>query len=288
MVLLPAVLALTAPFGQVQAAPITPPPPATGPKSDVIVTARKPPERKVVEHLTRAITVIDPDDRIARFPDAVCPLVDGMPAAFAARMVARLREDAAAAAIPVAKPGCQPNIIVMFVPNGHDTVREIQRTRPYMFGDLEKGEIDRMIADTGPAHGWIATELRSRDNDRLRTGTMREDVQEIEVREASIIETATRQVITASILLIDQDAAVGKTLNQLADYAAMRTLAKVRVKGASGDTILTLFDAPAGEAPHELTGFDAGYLKALYHGPTMLRGSTKVGEMAREISAGGR
>lgn len=114
---------------------------------------------------------------------------------------------------------------------------------------------------------------------------MLEDVPEIEVREASLLDTA-RAVITASILLIDQDAAVGKTLNQLADYAARRTLAKVRTKGATGDTILTLFDAPSGQAPRALTAFDSGYLKAPYHGPPTLRASTEVGEIAREISAG--
>ena len=175
----------------------------------------------------------------------------------------------------------------MFVPNGRDMVREMRKRRPYMFGGLEKAELDRLAADTGPAHGWTATELRSRDDDRLREGTMLQDVPEIEVREASIIELATRSAITASVLLIDQDAAVGKTVNQLADYSAMRTLAKVRAKGATGDTILTLFDArpaDAPPAPRGLTGFDAGYLKALYHGPATSRASSKVGQIARDIN----
>ncbi|MGI4731411.1 MAG: hypothetical protein ACRYFW_06660 [Janthinobacterium lividum] len=203
--------------------------------STVVVTGRRLPQKKVVEHLTHAITpTLDASETLARFPDAVCPAAEGMPANYDARLAARIRADAAAAGIRVDAPGCRPNVIVMLVPDGQAVVRELRRTRSYMFGDMEKTRVDAMIADPGPVHGWTVTRLRSRDADTLRNGTMLQDVPEIEVRSASIIESATRRDIDASVLLIDIDAAIGKTVNQLADYAAMRTLARTRPADGTG------------------------------------------------------
>ena len=83
-------------------------------------------------------------------------------------------------------------------------------------------------------------------------------------------------------------------MNQLADYAAMRTLARTRPADGTGheagegsDTILTLFAPgdPAGR-PRGLTTFDAGYLEALYHGPATEPAMAKTRQIARAINSG--
>lgn len=275
-----------------QVAPSTPasaPPAPAAPaatSATIVVTGRRLPAKKEVEHLTHAITpTVDASQPLARFPDAVCPASEGMPLDYDARLAARMRDDATAAGIPVDKPGCRPNVIVMVVPSGQAVVRELRRTRGYMFGQMEPHEISAMVNDAGPVHGWTVTQIRSRDGDTERAGTMMQDVPELQVREASIIESATRQDINASVLLIDVDAVIGKTVNQIADYAAMRTLGHTR-PAAGGDTIMTLF-APGDSAdrPRELTGFDTAYLKALYHGPSTTRAMLKMNQIARAINA---
>ena len=84
------------------------------------------------------------------------------------------------------------------------------------------------------------------------------------------------------MVLIDRSAALGKTIGQVADYAAMRTLAQTRVP-ADGDTILTLFD-PTEAAPRELTPFDRGFLLSLYKGSALARPLVKTATMAGLIS----
>ncbi len=282
----PSALANTAPTQTPPAAP-----PASS--STVVVTGRRLPPAKVVEHLTRAVTQsVDVSEALARFPDAVCPSSEGMPLDYDARIVARIRADATVAGIAVDKPGCRPNVIVLVVPSGQAVVRELRRTQSYIFGDLEPHRIAAIAADAGPVHAWTVTRRRSRDADTERVGTMMQDVPEIQVRDASIILAATRLDMTASVLLVDVGAVIGKTVNQIADYAAMRTLAPTRPAGTGhhsanpDDTILGLFAPgdPAGR-PRGLTGFDTGYLKALYHGPATERGMAKMGQMARTIAA---
>ncbi len=71
--------------------------------------------------------------------------------------------------------------------------------------------------------------------------------------------------IVSSLVVFDQEAVMGLTLVQLADYATMRGAA--RMHPANGDepmaTILALF-AHSGRNIAELTSFDIGYLRSLY------------------------
>jgi hypothetical protein len=72
--------------------------------------------------------------------------------------------------------------------------------------------------------------------------------------------------LVSSFVLIAARAVAGLTLTQIADYAAMRALAKTRAPAStSGPTILRLFDENNASAkPAELTSWDLGYLRSLY------------------------
>ena len=77
----------------------------------------------------------------------------------------------------------------------------------------------------------------------------------------SLISRGIRRDITTSFVLFDREGVRGKTLHQLADYAAMRVFAQTR--DASGeqapDSILSLFDEDA-LPPDGLTAFDRAFL----------------------------
>ena len=253
----------------------------------VVVTGRRPDEAKAIRRMTARVAALgDFRKPLARFTAPICPGVDGLPRAMNERFAARMRSDAAAAGITVDKAGCSPNVTVLFVPNGQEVVRALRKGRYDMFGSMEPADIRRLAADDGPVHLWSFTEERSRDDVRARQGTTvpGSTARELQVRSASIIEAPTRVVVDGMIVLIDQQASVGKTLDQLADYTVMRTLAQARPIGAAATepTILRLFDAGI-TPPRALTPFDAAYLKTYYHGqPTMLPIS-RVGMMARAI-----
>ena len=86
-----------------------------------------------------------------------------------------------------------------------------------------------------------------------------------------------REDIDQVVVLFDRGKISGKTLIQLADYAAMRGFARTRPTGADAplDTILALFD-PSAEPPQGLTDFDFAYLRNLYEGIPNLRARSKI------------
>ncbi|WP_425229700.1 hypothetical protein [Sphingomonas sp.] len=254
---------------------------------DVTVTARRPDHDRAVQHMTATIAPLgDASQPLPRFAAPICPEAAGLPPAIAVRFAGRMRQGARAAGLRVDEVGCAPNITVVFVPNGQSVVRALKRSNPAMFGGLEPYQVRRLAADSGPVHAWSFTEVMSRDDDRPRVGTSTGlQAPELQVRSASILSSPIRIVVDGAVLLIDQGAAEGKTITQLADYATMRLLASARPVGdaASEPTILRLFDR-AGTPAAGLTPFDTTYLRALYRGEPTDFATTRISTMARQIN----
>ena len=253
----------------------------------VVVTGRRTSRAKALRHMTSLVTpVVDAGQPLARFQAPVCPEVGGFTAELNRAFADRIRADARLAGLEASGTGCSPNLTVLIVPDGQAVVRELHRTRSAVFGQLDPVTIRRLAAQPGPAHLWTVTEVRSRDGDRIRGGGGgSDDIGVLNVRNASILQAVTRTDVNGTVLLLDQPATVGKTINQLADYAAMRTIAQTRPVGgaASEPTILTLFDNGA-VPPRALTTFDTAYLQARYHGSAEYRPITQVGIMNRAIN----
>lgn len=93
-----------------------------------------------------------------------------------------------------------------------------------------------------------------------------------------------RKDIKASVVMIDIAAANGMSPEQIADYAAMRGLARTRPPTQSGtvSTILSLFDK-GGIAPLNMTRFDHAYLRSVYGSVAYIAGITKIAQVAHEV-----
>ena len=271
-----------------QATPATAPQtqPADQTSATVVVTGRRPDQDKALRHMTSAITpVADAGQPLARFQTPICPQVDGLTPALNKAFADRIRADAKIAGLEADGATCSPNLTVLIVPDGQAVVRELHRTRSAVFGALNPITISHLAAPPGPAHLWTSTEVRSRAGARIKGGSGGDDVGVLNVRNASILQAVTRTDVNGTVLLLDQPATVGKTINQLADYAAMRTIAQTRPIGtaAAEPTILKLLDADEADPARGLTAFDTAYLKALYHGSAEYRPLTQVGIMNRSI-----
>jgi hypothetical protein len=108
------------------------------------------------------------------------------------------------------------------------------------------------------------------------------------VRSESLFKRPTRADIEGSFIVIDRSAAVGTTLAQLADYAAMRGLARTTApKGSAVRTILNLFETGAPREP-ELTRSDILYLQALYRTPGTENLTQARGRLTRAVEELGR
>lgn len=242
---------------------------------DVLVRGQReiPPQvaRRYVQQITSTV-----DGQVTRFHEPVCPVVIGFPDEYGQAIATRIREAAAQAGAPVGANNCADNLVILFAKDADAFVKDLRVKRPRLFNGVDDADLKRAFR-SGPVHAWNITEIRNEDGQRGSRGMMT-------VRTASILRRSTQQAIAGAIIVIDQDAAVGKSLAQLGDYVAMRALAGALPPsgGAATDTILTLFSGADTVAP-ALTSVDKSYLKGLYATDPLADGMVAKGRISRRI-----
>ncbi|WCT73203.1 hypothetical protein PQ455_16515 [Sphingomonas naphthae] len=251
------------------------------PGDDIVVKGRKAVESKEArQFITKAMPPIE--GQYARFRNPICPQVIGMPQDYADRMTARMRAIATDARIPVDKAKCRANVVVFLVENSKTFVNTLHNTTPDLFTTLDADNLRHLLNDEAPVRTWSTTHIANEDGMGVQGGTLF-------VQSASIILLPTTQLIDGAIVVIDQAAAVGKTLTQLSDYAAMRAFARTRpMNAAESDSILALFDPAATALPRRLTAMDASFLRGLYHGKANRKWSDQKRIIAKSMAKDGK
>jgi hypothetical protein len=280
--------------GMIATAVLGPAAAQTSPTPDIVVTGNKEADRRAAEVYVSSIAVRS-ESQLARFHQPVCPLVIGMPKPYSTMVEKRIAADAAAAGIDVAKNvRCDANLIIVIADDGAALVKDIRVHYPGWLAGLSPRDIDTLTVP-GPARAWSVTSLRNEDGQGLGnqsdtpTGDGLAGKPVLRVMTASILREPTRQDMEASFVVIDKAATMGRTLRQIADYAAMRGLARTRPPAAGGKglaTILTIFDSSVPSHPSELTNADAAYLRALYRGNGTAAAVTEKNGIARRIAKG--
>jgi hypothetical protein len=255
----------------------------TNPGSTIVVTGKLPlTEEKALEAVRRMSRPVD--GQLARFKDPVCPLVIGFQSQYEAFVAKRIRAVAEAAGAGAAEEGCVTNLNVVVVDDGREFVAELNRQHPEVFSGLSKKEFAALVNDEAAARSWTATaQVNSlgatvgRPSATSGSGPVKYgyagssihfgDVDVMRIYESSNIFPSVQQAIGSAWVVLETRATLGKTLTQLADYAALRGLAMVQPAELDGseDTILALFEPGSDAAPAALTEFDRAYLKSLYH-----------------------
>jgi hypothetical protein len=271
------------------------------PQGDDIVVSAKPdpkPDQSEVTAQVRSITVSDNlfDKPLALFARPICPGVLGMPVDAAELVVGRIRDNIERVGLSLAKEGdCKPNLIVGFVGSGKTDIANMMSKTGSMLSMLTVQERRELKNETGPVHAWAVTAVRSLEGmDLIGGDTNLTQPPTLNANAShSLISLSARRDIDLSVVLMDIGAVDGMTVNQLADYATMRGVARTRpVKGTTSyGTILNLFD-PDSIHPRELTTFDVAYLKSVYAGIPNIPGSQKIGsvksQMNRELALAGK
>jgi hypothetical protein len=261
--------------------------------ADIVVTAPRQHDAATIRSFVRDASPVVAG-QVARFNDPICPVVFGLPTDYGARIIRRIRAVATSAGRTAAPEGCAPNVTLLFANNSRSAVQELQRLRPRLFYGLENEEIRRLLdANPTPVRAWTLNETRDEDGsdhhassaEQQRSGGDNSD-NVLRVRSSSIINLASQQVITQSIVVVEEQATIGKTLDQLADYTAMRAIAGARPGGAAmrGNSILSLFEAGP-EAPRSLTALDLAYLRALGQIRGNQRSTSQVARLGQLIDA---
>ena len=261
---------------------------------EVIVEGKRN-HRDAAHRFVNEITV-ETEDQVAQFGEPVCPLTLGLSPTYNGVITERVLKDAKDTGVRVAKGRCEPNVIIMISDDGHQLLDRLHTDRGPMFEDIPLHDLHALLDEPGPVHAWQGVELL--DNSGFPVGIRDPNgvhgpspVAEAPVAKGfmpSRLQQAFRRRIDTAFVVIDAKAIDGLTLMQVADYAAMRTLAITRnPKGASmaQDSILTLFDGASGSSkPASLSRSDAAYLHALYATSSATLASTQKSNMAQSIN----
>lgn len=256
-------------------------------ENEIVVTGPREPEEAAAEFVG-AISV-DHDNQIARFENGVCPAAFGLPDAEKTAVEARVREVAGEAGVEVERLACRPNLVIIVAAEPAEFIRTLHRKRPWLFRDLERRDIARLTAALTPGQAWHLLERRESDGRRAEhfVDTRGEfmDAHLTPSHQFSRLKKSMRPALTLAFVVVDLSAVRKLTTAQLADYAAMRTLAMTRASTETtlARSILGLFDdARAGRTPAaSLTAWDSAYLKALYATKSVKTAAQQRATMAR-------
>ncbi len=251
----------------------------------IVVTGYSELEQQI-KSFVGALTPASPRGQIARFETAVCPGVFGIPEAQRAAVRERLRAVAKGVGLDVGKPDCTPKLLVMVAADKTAVVKALGKVHNYMFGDRTPAQVRKILAEPGPATAWqIQTMVNGDGRIVANEGDMPVNRT---TRNPSRITAAARPAFLAAAVVIDGAALDGLTTTQLADYAAMRALARIdpaRIDAAAPSTILRILDAASdSEVPVTLTQWDFAFLKGLYSSPDNLYAPSQRSEIERTMN----
>lgn len=264
------------------------PKPVEGP--EVVVTARRETEAEVREFVGALTQASGSLGQLSRFETRqACPATVGVSPGQSKTVVARMRRVAASAGVPVAKPGCVPNILVIVTADKKAFINALSRKHPYYLGGLSDREVRRLINDPAPAAAWqLAGPQVSGDGNEIQS--LDDDPYPVNdtTRAATRVSPSARPQFVAAVVVVEARALDGLTPTQLADYATMRAFARTdpaKLANSTAPTILKILDAPMGsEIPITLTPWDLGFLKALYAAPGDAYAPTQRSAMRKALS----
>lgn len=279
------------------------------PSSQDIVVTQERLNRDAVVDFVDDVT-LDANGQIAMFRAPICPFVDGFVESQNRKIEQRIRDVAKTAGVGVAEGRCSPNLVLMVASNGAATLRKLHKERPILFQGILPAEVRGVLRQKGPVWTW-QTILESPSDGRsdpsssdFRTGSggvqgaggassrFEENASALRTTTQSRVLKTTRPDLFASFILIDFAAIQGLGPIQIADYAAMRTLARTQARPTLRQrTILRLFDIPREWRAEldQLTPWDVAYLQALYKSTNRvsasMQKSTITTEMRRRLAA---
>lgn len=214
---------------------------------------------------------------LARWHQRVCVGVVNLPAAHAQYMVDRVSEVAEGVGLQAGEQGCSPRVIIVATDNSTALATRLVGGigADFTLSSLQTDAGTRALRDfqtSDRAVRWWHTSLpvdSETGQAAIRLpGEAGPDGQPsapvVNVFAASRVNSQVRDDLIRVVIIIDVNRLEGTSFEQLADYVALVSLAQIDADAQTQDydTIMNLFNDSG--APAGLTGWDEGYLQALY------------------------
>ncbi|MES2755303.1 MAG: hypothetical protein V4659_11625 [Pseudomonadota bacterium] len=260
-------------------------------QAEVVVTARN----KEVRTVLRTVLRTSGYNQLGRFEGPVCPGVSGAPRGFGLTLLKLIRANAERAGIDLEKPGCKPTALVLFIGDPNALVTRLHAKMPGYFGEITPQDLATLSTGDAAIRSWHVVKTVGRDGEELAEmesfngQVVGKGVKVVRNAAATRTYENTRQDMTLGFAVLDNDAIVGKTLQQLADIATMHLFLDIGASAgadAGPGSILSLFEARAADVPVPtgLGGFDWGALSGTYRArQNNYRATVQRGRIAKAI-----
>ncbi|MGH8198814.1 MAG: SEL1-like repeat protein [Steroidobacteraceae bacterium] len=221
-------------------------------------------------------------ESLIRWDTPICPLVQGLPAAFNEYLESRITQVALAARAPVAGRHCKENLYVFVSSHPEQLLNKLWKKNPGMYGAPNGlGGPEGFIHSRRPVRVWYNTEsnCQSASGDSagivsmgMNSGMAQPAGRPLDMSAGMCSNVDTRlnyaaiNALSSAFIVVDMSQMREITTGQLADYVAMVGLAQVRTNTDLGkaSTILGLFDDPT-HPPQGLSPWDHALLYSLYN-----------------------
>jgi hypothetical protein len=247
------------------------PAPATAPTAVAPVIVEAPSTPKIIERqsqhfVDKNAVVANPElEQIVRWRDPVCVQVAGLIPNQNIAIEARVANVAEAVGLRVRKPGCRPNIQIVFSENPQDVMDDLAKRHEEILGYYHRHEGARLKKVTHPIQAWHITATLGRSEVIDDPDNMPPEGCGISHNFTSCLQGVFKNVF----VVVDNKFLGDKSLGLVTDYLALIALAAPRSLDGCNElpSVVDLF-APAAcagrQPPDGLTPADASYLTALY------------------------
>lgn len=263
---------------------------------EIVVTADR--LRDAVRDFVGSVTVeAGQTDQVARWDGTVCPGVIGMARTQAQAVVDRLSLHALDLGLQVGEPGCSPNVLVIFTRDSDRVARELVDDHRRAFGyyggtgnTRGRAALEDFATTPRPVRWWHIAQTADENGfvipDNGIAGSTPPSVQA--PGGGSRIRTATQQVFSRVIVIVDADRVTGARVGTIADYVSMAALAQLDPDADTSQwpTILNAFRTGIPEDEIVLTEWDIAYLQGLYSAEMDRSGSSQRRAIQRAVIDG--
>lgn len=232
--------------------------------------------RQRVDQFVGAVAVRPFGENLIRWNGPVCPLVAGLTRDLGEFVLRRISQAAADARAPLAGTVCHPNLYVVATKHPGQLLKT-WRTRDKLMYDPGPGVqlVNDFVQSRQPIRVWYNTDLGCAGNPQITAGAasytgfgppgVAPPICANDIPDATLLGHPIIRSITSAIVVVDLRQTGNVTVQQMADYVALISLADVR---QSADpvpvaSILRLFGHAT--PPQGLSAWDQALLYSLYN-----------------------
>jgi hypothetical protein len=262
-------------------------------EQDILVTGQLPSREAVTKEARQYVKQVSArpvSGQFARWRSPICPKTTGISLANAELVNTTIRQIALDAGARVSRANCKANVTVIFTDNSDRDTAFLLKNKHRVFGKLNRNERELLSQPRLPVRWWYETAIEGSDGHQLTSSpamfltaviegqgsdvsasagmVSNGDTVGVDGYSSSLVGTRIRAKIARATLIVDVNAAAGAKLKSVAAYAAMVTLARIRMGGGFETTDSILGQFGEGDLRRDdLSKRDKAFLSALYSVP---------------------